>query len=181
MEEVLREYVREIGVATKGSAPTLRIFNETDRQYYNNNILIMVDGVPLSDPDKVFALNPLQFRQIDVINKNYILGPSLFYGLANFFSYDGFYEGLELNPQSLRIDYEGMQLQREFYSPDYSSAEQKDSRLPDLRTTLYWQPYVNGKGFSFYTGDSKGQYLVLLQGLAGDGRPVSNHYTMEVK
>ncbi len=64
---------------------------------------------------------------------------------------------------------------KEFYSPDYS----KDSPLydvPDVRTTLYWAPYIltdkaNHKAsFTFYNNDISKKYKIVLEGFNEEGR-----------
>jgi hypothetical protein len=183
MEEVLREYIREINVGVKGSGTSLRfkLFNETFHENFSDNILVMVDGIPLDTPNKVFSLDPLKIKRVDIINRNYVFGDITFKGLANFSSYDGVYEGLDLNPKALTIDYEGLQLQREFYSPDYSSELHRNSRLPDFRTTLFWMPDVHSRQISFYTGDIKGRYLAVLQGIDESGQTIYAQSQIEVK
>lgn len=183
MEEVLREYVREIAVGAKGSGPSLRfkLFNESVQEMFSDNLLVMADGIPLFNPSSVFSLNPLKIKKLDVITKNYVFGPAIFQGLANFSSYNGHYEGLVLDPRAVTVDYEGLQLQREFYSPDYSSAAQHKSRLPDLRTTLFWLPNVNAKQINFYTGDNKGNFLLVVQGIDADGQTISGTSRIQVK
>lgn len=59
-------------------------------------------------------------------------------------------------------------LGREFYSPKYKTPDE-ETVFPDLRQTVYWNPYVitNNKGeasLSFYTSESKGSYLIIVQG-----------------
>ena len=183
MEEVLREYVREINVGVRGSGSSLRfkLFNETDRELYTDNILVMADGIPFFDPGKVFSLEPIKIKKLDIINRNYVLGYATFRGLANFSSYSGNYEGLQLHPKAITIDYEGLQFQREFYSPDYSSAAQRNSRIPDLRNTLLWVPYVTTKQIEFYTGDNKGRFIAILQGIDARGQTTSATLQLEVK
>lgn len=182
MEEVLREYVREVNVGVKGSGSTLRfkLFNQTDRELYTDNILVLMDGIPLFDPNKIFSVDPLKIRKLDVVNENYVLGGYIFHGLANFLSYEGLYDQIELNPQAITVDYEGLQLQREFYSPDYSTSIQQNSRVPDLRTTLFWTPDVTTNKIQFYTGDNKGRYVVVLQGVDANGKTISASSSIEV-
>lgn len=57
---------------------------------------------------------------------------------------------------------------RQFYSPKYASPKQ-ETVFPDLRQTVYWNSDVitNKEGeahMSFYTSESKGSYLVIVQG-----------------
>lgn len=56
-----------------------------------------------------------------------------------------------------------------FYTPKYATEESKTNGLPDLRTTIHWEPNIvtNEKGqasFSFYTADNAGGYLIIVMG-----------------
>ena len=71
----------------------------------------------------------------------------------------------------------GYQQPAEFYSPKYDSLEAKQSRIPDLRTTIYWKPDVviseDGKvSIEFYTSDFRSTYSVVIEGISSDGRIV---------
>lgn len=183
MEEVLREYVREINVGAKsGGNLIFRITNEIDRESYSKDTLVVVDGVPLFATDKVFKLDPLKYRQLEIITRNYVLGQANFHGLASFSSYQNNYADLDLDQRAIIVDYEGLQLQREFYSPVYQSVDQINSRIPDLRTTLFWSPQVDvNQPAIFYTGDTKGKFTAVLQGMDINGKPFSAQTNFEVK
>ena len=86
----------------------------------------------------------------------------------------------------MAIDFNGLQLQREFYSPVYKTKEQIESRMPDLRNTLLWLPDITtdreGKALiQLYTSDRKGKYIVVVQGMNENGDFVSAMKTFEVK
>lgn len=183
MEEVLREYVREVNVGVKGSGASLRfkLWNETERSFYTDNILVMVDGVPLFNPNAIFSYDPVKIRSLEVIPKSYVFGSSVFHALASFRSYNDNFEGFDLSSHAVQVDYEGLQLSREFYAPDYSNEQLRANRIPDLRNTLYWQPVVNSNDVKFYTGDNKGRYLVVVQGVDAQGKTVSTVSEFEVK
>lgn len=172
MEEVLREYVREINVGVKGSGASLRIklFNVNERELYTDDILVMVDGIPLFYPNKIFDLNPLKMKRIDILPVNYVLGDAVFHAVANFISYENLYPGLPLDRNAVTIDDEGLQLQRAFYAPVYATENLRNSRVPDLRTTLLWMPNVNDRQPVFYTGDNKGRFIAVLQGIDAEGK-----------
>jgi hypothetical protein len=92
----------------------------------------------------------------------------------------------ELNPKTVLLDYEGLQLQRQFYSPVYDSGEERTSRLPDFRNALYWNPDLttaqDGKaGVSYFTSDMPGKYIGVLQGISNNGRSGSAYFSFEVK
>jgi hypothetical protein len=70
----------------------------------------------------------------------------------------------------------GYSPQKEFYSPDYSSALANNPDSADLRPTLYWQPYVlfdnkiRRTKISFYNNDMTKRFKVVLEGMTSDGR-----------
>ena len=68
----------------------------------------------------------------------------------------------------------GYQAPVEFYSPKYDTTAKKDNEIPDLRTTLYWNPKLvtderGNTSFSFYTSDQPGNYFVCIEGISEDG------------
>ena len=69
---------------------------------------------------------------------------------------------------------EGYTVYKQFYSPDYST--QTGSFLPDVRTTLYWNPYIltdatNHKvKLEFYNNDISKKLRVVLEGINADGK-----------
>ena len=64
---------------------------------------------------------------------------------------------------------------KEFYSPDYASLDQRHD-LPDVRSTLYWNPYVlttqeNHKiRLSFFNNDITDKIRVIVEGVSKDGK-----------
>jgi hypothetical protein len=182
MEEVLREYVREINVGIRGGGDLkFKLLNTEQKRNLTQNLLVTVDGVPIFNPDVVFKYDPLKFKRIDVNSKGFVLGTSYFNGMASFLTYPETFEGIELDPRAVAVDYEGLQLQRIFYSPDYSSPARRSSRIPDLRTTLLWAPEVSSGSLQFYTGDNRGKYIAVLEGLTKEGKPLTATAQFEVQ
>jgi hypothetical protein len=75
---------------------------------------------------------------------------------------------------------------RQFYSPRYDRPDDSTTKLADMRTTIYWNPYVNtdDKGeakLDFFNADGPGTYRVVIEGInaAGElGRQVY-HYKLD--
>lgn len=67
----------------------------------------------------------------------------------------------------------GFSTHLEFYSPKYTP-KNVDSKAPDLRNTLYWNPnveIVHGKAtLSFFTCDNLSSYTILVEGISASGR-----------
>ena len=183
MEEVLREYVGSITVAKRQGKFVIHTYNG---EQLLGEPLVLLDGIPVFDADKLFKWDPLRIKALDVVAQNYIYGPVLFSGILSFTTYKGDGSNIEIDPHAVMLDYEGLQQQRKFYSPVYDSEEQTNSTIPDFRTALYWNPKVNtgsdGKtSLAFYTSDKGGQYIGIIEGNTVDGRCGSVVFTFEVK
>lgn len=186
MEEVLREYVLGVMPRKKGGHFQLYVLNEPYREIFNDLSLVMIDGVPVFDMDRVIEFSPLKVQKLDVVTNRYLMGPAMFNSIISFMTYKGDLAGFPLDPRLLKVDYNGLQLQREFYAPRYDTTKQLESRLPDGRTLLYWNPNLqtDATGHShieFFTSDQPGRYLVEVNGLTKDGSAGSQRMLFEVK
>jgi hypothetical protein len=184
VEEVLREYTSWLTVAKRRGRFKVTMFNEL--RLLEDDPLVLYNGIPVFDMNKAFAIDPLKVKKLDVVNTRYYYGPARFDGVLSLTGYKDDLAGFEIDPRALVLDYEGLQLQRKFYSPVYDTDEQRSSRLPDFRNALYWQPnaYTNAQGkanLSFYTSDQPGKYIGVIQGLTVNGEAGSKYFTFEVK
>jgi hypothetical protein len=182
MEEDLREYVKEDNIIKSKGRFHIKVL--TDRGFLDGDPLVLVDGVPVFNINKIIAIDPLKVRKLEVMPNVYYYGPSKETGIFSFTTYKGDLGGIELDPRAIVIDYEGLQLRREFYSPVYETPAQITNRIPDFRNLLYWSPSVNtqGKGaVSFYTSDQPGKYIGVVQGLTANGDAASQYFTFDVK
>ncbi len=193
VEEVLREYVTLMDVQKRRSGFSIQLWNNfftpgidlVNRQFFQTEPLILVNSVPVFNVNRLMGYDPLKMRKLEVYNRRYFLGNSFFSGILNFTSYKGDLADFELDPRALVVDYEGLQLQREFYSPVYDGNEDL-SHLPDFRTLLYWAHEIKAdkkgdKHISFYTSDKKGKYVAVIQGLTAKGNCGSRYSFFEVQ
>ena len=184
MEEVLREYIHELYVVKSDKRFHIKIISE--KGFLDGDPLVLLDGVPVFNMDKVVALDPLKIKKLDVVRDRYFWGPTSFEGILSYTTYKGDLGGLDLDPHAVVLDYEGLQLQRVFYSPVYGTEAEVASRLPDFRNLLYWAPFVKSSSqgntqFSFYTGDQPGKYIGIIQGLTADGTAGGHVFNFDVK
>lgn len=172
VEEVLREYVTEVAVRLRNGKQQLLMIDQVGRGLYTSEPLILLDGIPCSS-EQILAIDPLKLMRVDVVDRRYVFSEYLYDGVISFVTYNG--NGLELLhlPNAGIFEMEGLQLERRFYTADHAGAD-KDSRIPDYRSLLYWQQTPAGKNgearFSFFTGDVPGRYKVTVEGNDNQGR-----------
>jgi len=185
LEEVLREYVPGVLVKIRKDGFHLMVVDRTDKTILKENPMVLLDGVPVFNLNKLMALSPLKIQKLEVMDNRYFHGLAIYNGLVSFTTYRGDLAGFPLDPRVLVQQYEGVQRQREFYAPRYDTPQAAQSRLPDLRNLLYWNPDIttgpDARPVDFYTGDQAGRYLVVLQGLSATGLAGSTRFVLEVK
>ncbi|HEV3325094.1 MAG TPA: hypothetical protein VG052_05795, partial [Puia sp.] len=176
MEEVMREYVREVKIRnSKGKFSFYVQSDQANQIFFETLPLTLVDGVPVSDFNSIIRFDPLKIRKMDIMTKRYLLNDSLFTGIISYTTYEGNLSGFPVDKNATIEEYDGLQYQREFYSPVYETRDQQDSRIPDLRNVLYWSPEIltdrdGRQQLSFYTSDVPGRYTVLVQGITAGGK-----------
>lgn len=185
-EEVLREYVREINVKKKEGSLQMAVLNNRKKEYFIESPLVLLDGMPVLDQSQIFAYDPTKIEKLEIISARYFLGHSIFNGIANFITYKGDLNGFNFDANAISLDYEGLQQQRQFYSPKYQTAQEISSRIPDFRNVLLWSPKnktgKQGKGeISFYTSDQKGNYVGVIQGISNEGSASNTYFTFSVR
>ncbi|HJP64418.1 MAG TPA: hypothetical protein VJ844_13320 [Mucilaginibacter sp.] len=184
MEDVIHEYVRLVGVTRQREKIDFEI--TSNKKTLPGQPLVMLDSRPIFDGAKVLNIDPLKIKALDVVTDNYVYGPAVLNGILSFASYDGASINTELDPRAIVLDFDGLQLERKFYSPLYDSQQQRNSTIPDFRSTLYWNPDVrtdqNGSSkLSFYTGDKTGKYIGIIEGMSSGGETGYKYFYFEVK
>ncbi len=184
-EEVMREYIKEVNIFHTNNRFRIRMLNGL-LFLADEDPLVLVDGVPFFNMNKVFAIDPLKIRKLETVPFNYSLGQSYEKGIISLTSYKGDLGGAEIDPHAVVLDYDGLQQERQFYSPMYNTEDQVVSHMPDFRNVLYWAPSVNTGGsgksqLSFYTSDQPGKYIGVIQGITANGEAGSQTFSFEVK
>lgn len=186
MEEVMREITAEVYVNKRRDSFRYSVLNLPYKVHFDETPLVLFDGVPVFNANKIIAYDPLKVKRIDVVARKYFWGNTVNSGIVSYATYEGNLAGFELDPGVLLTEYNGLQVKREFYSPVYKTTEQVRSREPDRRNVLFWAPAIrttsSGKGeIEFYTSDVRGKYAVSVQGISDDGLPGSRILTFDVK
>lgn len=150
------------------------------------NPVILLDGVPLlGSANTIMDYDPLKVQKLEIVKPKFFFRTAAFDGILSFSTYNGNLEGFTLDPRTTVVDYEGLQIKREFYAPVYETAVQYSSRIPDFRNLLYWAPEIrtdkSEKEISFYTSDLPGTYAVVVQGVSKEGHAGYQLITIQVK
>lgn len=186
LEEVMREYMPGVRVSKVRGHYQIKNMDRVNAKPFTSEALVLLDGVPVFDIDKLIEVDPLKIRQLDAVTKQYYLQAASFDGIVSLISYNNDFAGFELPSSALVKNYRAFEEQREFFTPVYETSKQKSSSAPDVRYVLYRSPDTLAQAgrtatISFYTSDVIGKFKALVQGITKSGTPGFAIVTFDVK
>ncbi|HPV87938.1 MAG TPA: hypothetical protein PKU85_01825, partial [Bacteroidales bacterium] len=175
MGEVMVEFIREARFRTVNGSRMLqvRLRNESGVAYYVDDHtppLVLLDGIPVENHEKIYSYDPTMVKEIIIYPDRYAFGPIYYNGIIFLKTYRGNFPDLELEATMRIQEFQGVQNPRSF------GIVPQESRLPDLRHTLYWEPRVDLKNNETVTLRAKtseytGTFVVVAEGMSLKGKP----------
>jgi hypothetical protein len=145
-------------------------------------VLLLIDGVPFDEHSVVLDYNAHLVHYIHQYRGNYAFGKDVYGGILSIITRQGTLPSVRITDNMQMVSYEFPQNRPSFAMPAYADEKVRQSRMPDYRHTLYWNPCVQGRTEAeFYTSDLKGIYTVILQGVDAQGNDFLISTEMEVK
>jgi hypothetical protein len=183
--EAIKEIVPWAITTTRKGKTVISAVHKYNYQIETKDPLVIVDGVPVFNHEKVLNIPVDRIEKIDVIHSDYYVSGIALGGIIDITTYDGNLSMIEFDKPVFRQEFEALQSGSDFSSPDYADISQKESRIPDFRNTLYWNPDVrtdgNGRAsVEFYTSDEPGDYILLVEGYTTDGQRGSSTLLLSV-
>lgn len=183
MEEVFTEFVNEMKVrkAENGSRDIRIMLNSTrGTRFSKENSLMLIDGVPVFDQEKICSYDPLLVESINIFRDTYYVGPRSYDGAANFVTYKKNLPAVKFDDDVRVIAFQGAGI------PQARTWSTVPSGFPDYRATLYWHPVIEMEAGGDVIIDCRlpgytGKFDIIVEGLASDGTPVQLQREFEVK
>lgn len=175
LREVFKEIVPGLTTSGKEETLTLHLANRYPGVVFNAPPLVILDGVPVYDLEKVLDIPSSHIEKVEVLSARYFTGDIILNGIINIVSHKGDLSVLDFDRSVLRQEYDMMLDGFDVAAPDYSTDSLKLSRIPDYRNTLYWNPAVRTgadgtAAVEFWTSDEAGEFCVVVESVASDGR-----------
>ena len=177
MEDLIREVVPFLEYRKKGNKNSIRMLLNRKTNYIRSKSepVFLIDGVLSKNRDFFLSLKPADVITIKIINDGNklshlgILGKN---GIVLVETKRSLATKVEENSTVIKI--KGLSKPIPFFIKDHS--KNTNSRLPDLRSTLYWSPSNSfnmfGKSIlSFYSSDDLGKMKIIVKGMTNKGEP----------
>ncbi|NSW94749.1 MAG: hypothetical protein HPY62_08600, partial [Bacteroidales bacterium] len=153
--------------------------------FYEEPPLVMIDGVILNDLTILAELNPDVVEKIEVVKTPYLIGDLILHGIVNVITRSGDFSSVSLPDYAMLYRFRPVENRFLFTAPQYNDEKSMQSRKPDLRNTLYWNPSLKsnstGESLTLWTSDLPGTYIINIQGLAESGKMISFKGSFRVK
>jgi hypothetical protein len=186
LREVVKEIIPNVYTLKQNGKFDFKLINKFRGQPFENKPLVLVDGVPVYDFEKILSINSKEIERADVINTRYFYSENVFDGIISFITKKGNLSAMEFDNTIFRQVYEGCQAVNNFHAPDYSGGSFGDSHIPDFRNTLFWKPdgHTGKDGITeveFFTSDESAEYTIVVEGIAADGKTGYSSVSFNVK
>ena len=185
MEEIFVEFVPEIR-ARRWSDGTrdiqVRIDSGTETSFSKSPTLMMLDGVPVFDQQKIMEYDPLLVESIHIYPQTYYIGSRSFEGIVNFVTYKHTLPGFQFGGNVRVIDFQGVSWPMAFTG----EALREEAGYPDYRQTIYWHPLLElAPGQTLVIPcklpDYKGDFRAVAEGLTAGGAPLQAETSFTTK
>ena len=184
MEEVFVEFIPEIRVRRRDDGSTdikVRLEDASSSSVFSTGkTLMLLDGVPVFDQQKIMDYDPLLVESIDIYPRTHIIGNRVFEGLVNFVTYKRNLPSFKFDGNARVIDWQGICLPVAFTGA--AIAESRD--YPDYRQTIYWHPLLRlepgeSRVIEFPLPRYDGRFSAVAEGLTTAGEPVRGCISFE--
>ncbi len=186
IREVVKEIIPEVAIFRKDRQPALKVISSNPYQIFSNKALVLLDGVPVADIEKLLSISARELERVEIINSRYFYADYVLEGIISFITKKGDLSSPEEDNSFFRQVFEGCLEKEESRSPVYDSDSALKSRIPDFRNTLFWKPDVlvsesSPEEIEFYTSDEAAEYIIVAEGFTSEGKRIKSTISFIVR
>ena len=180
VKEVIVEIAKELHLRKEDGKPviTLSYSDGLGRKFdRTENILVMMDGVVISDLNLLLDFDAMLIDDIDIYNEAIVCGKTPLHGIVNFITKKNYVTALHF-PANVRVV--------DFAYPVAYTGAVPEGEVQDLRQLLYWHPILqldtdSNLRLEFNTPGYAGRFKAVAEGFTDDGKPIYQEFTFEVE
>jgi len=177
--EISRELLPGVKFRNYNNEPTMQVINVAARDYFKENPLILIDGIPIRNLNVIKDMGTQDIQRIEICQSERYYGNLRFPGIVAIYTTKSDYSGIPDTDQFIRLKLEAIQVQANLAEPDKTEPD-----VPDLRQTFYWNPSVEPQetlSVNFSTSSILGKFKLVVKGRLKNGTMVFAEKQFEVK
>ena len=166
MEEVISEIIPQLRVKKNKENMVLQVLNSAYKTFFEDEALVLLDGIPVSNSRLLIEADPLLIKSIEVIARKYLQGSVEYNGIVHFKTYRGDQANLLTTNSDQNFQLNGIQETATYQNANHSSPQ---DRLPDMRNLLWRETNISQEqiqsGLKYFTSDLEGSFKIIAKGL----------------
>ena len=174
VREICVEFVPELQFVKRDDRWRIRMYTgdaASSRQFLLDNILVLMDGVVLTDHGMLEDFDAMLLEDIDIYDQAITIGEITFNGIVNFITKKNYVTALHF-PENVRVV--------DFMGVSYPVAYPGDTEPTGERQLLYWNPALEvpeeGCSVDIHLPSVSGTFRVSAEGWTPDGEPVRSEF-----
>lgn len=184
MHEVIKEIIPYAFSRKNNQGRYIAIKNQRTLEVYHNP-LVLVDNVPVFNPDNIFEIPPAMIKSVRVIPHKYYLGDYEFPGIIFIKGKADLLPHLEFPEGSIFFKYQTLTPANLYPYFKVPAKTDLKSRIPWFSNLLYWNPNLTvsqkSTHISFITADNEAEYDVIFKGVTATGKVCFGKYSFRVR
>lgn len=177
MTEVITEFIPELRVRKgEGGSSDIQVLLKDSygkNHFSRGTSLVMLDGTPVFDHEKIISYDPLLVESINIYQYVYNIGSRCFDGVVDIITYKKNLPAMSFSDNVRVYDFNGASFPMALTCRDVN----RNENYPDFRQTLLWHPeFEVGAGRSAsiecVLPSYAGHFRVVVEGVAKDGTPL---------
>jgi hypothetical protein len=177
--EVSKELLPGVKFRNYNNEPTMKVINSASRLYFDDQPLVLIDGIPIRDLNMIKDMGTADIKRVDICQSERFYGDLRFPGVVAIYTTKVDYSQLPESDQLVRINLETIQVPVTLAQPG-----NPESTVPDLRQVIYWNPSIVPSGnlsVNCTTSSIVGQFKLVIRGKLKNGTTVFAEKQFEVK
>lgn len=174
VREICVEFIPELQFAKRDGRWRVRMFADdptTSRRFLMDNILVLMDGVVLTDHGMLEDFDAMLLEDIDIYSQPINIGKVSFNGIVNFITKKNYVTALHF-PENVRVV--------DFMGVSYPVAFPGDTEATAGRQLLYWNPALEVPerdcSVDIRLPSDAGTFRIAAEGWTPDGQPVKTTF-----
>jgi hypothetical protein len=177
--EISKELLPGVKFRTHNNEPSMQVINSQSRYFFNEQPLILLDGIPVRDLNVIKDMGTTDIDRVDICQSERFYGDLRFPGVVAIYTTKSDYSKLTENDQLIKLKTEAKQIPIQLTEPKTS-----EPSVPDLRQTLYWNASAKPQKnitIKFGTSNVQGHFKLTVRGKTTDGTLIFAEKQFEVK
>ncbi len=178
--EISREILPGVQYRTREGTATLRILNADRGNFFANESLRLLNGIPVFKNSLFSPLQSTDINYIDIVEEERVFGDLVFNGVFAVSLHDKSNSWLAQQAQIFQFKVPCLQVNRDGIAAE---KPETDKKVPDIRQTYFWEilPDETSSNFRFCLSDLKGKVEITVEGITDAREAFKTSKIIEVK